>query len=137
MIMAKKYVNSNLYFTVRAKKMLVAALNIGTAFSACAFSFQVDFEKDPMFIVISRALKSINVPTVVLLDKSKKFLSFGYDAEEQYLKIALDEEHHDYYYFCDFKMLLNALQVCFYLILSSRFNFDFYIFGYQRRFHEH
>ncbi|VDI68765.1 Hypothetical predicted protein, partial [Mytilus galloprovincialis] len=114
--MAKKYVNSNLYFAVRAKKMLVAALNIGTAFSACAFSFQVDFEKDPMFIVsntwtcISRALKSINVPTVVLLDKSKKFLSFGYDAEEQYLEIALDEEHHDYYYFCDFKMLLNALQ---------------------------
>lgn len=123
--------------------MLVAALDIGTAFSACAFSFKVDFEKDPMFIAsdiwicISRGFKSINVPTVVLLDKSKKFLSFGYDAEEQYLEIALDEEHHDYYYFCEFKMLLDALQVCFYLILSSRFNFDFHIFGYQRRFHEH
>ncbi|CAG2249591.1 unnamed protein product [Mytilus edulis] len=53
---------------------------------------------------------STTVPTVVLLNKSKSFLAFGYDAEEQYSALALDEEHHDYYYFCGLKMLQHEIK---------------------------
>ncbi|XP_052077326.1 heat shock 70 kDa protein 12B-like [Mytilus californianus] len=103
-------------YSEQKNKMLVAAIDIGTTFSACAYSLQIDFETDSMHIhtntwtSISRALMSIKVPTAVLLDKSQKFLAFGYDAEEQYSELVLDEEHHDYYYFCGFKMLRHELK---------------------------
>ncbi|VDI19949.1 Hypothetical predicted protein, partial [Mytilus galloprovincialis] len=101
---------------IQSKDILVAAIDIETVFSAYAFSFHNDFEKDPMNIIsntwtsVSRPGMSIQVPTVVLLDKSKKFLAFGYDAEEQYLELAIDEEHHDYYYFCGFNMLRHEIK---------------------------
>ncbi|XP_063415310.1 heat shock 70 kDa protein 12B-like [Mytilus trossulus] len=98
----------------KKNKILVAAIDFGTTFSGYAFSFKTDYENDPMKISVnqqwtagSRSLISLKAPTVVLLDKSKKFLAFGYDAEDKYSEAALDEEHLDFYYFRRFKMLLH------------------------------
>ena len=99
-------------------KILVAAIDFGTTFSGYAFSFKTDYEADPMKISTnqqwtagSRSLISLKAPTVVLLDKNRKFVAFGYDAEDKYSEFALDDEHHDYYYFRRFKMLLHETKV--------------------------
>ncbi|XP_076117897.1 heat shock 70 kDa protein 12A-like [Mytilus galloprovincialis] len=98
----------------KKSKILVAAIDFGTTFSGYAFSFKTDYENDPMKISVnqqwtagSRSLISLKAPTVVLLDKSKQFLAFGYDAEDKYSEFALDEVHHNFYYFRRFKMLLH------------------------------
>lgn len=99
-------------------KILVASIDFGTTFSACACSFITDYETNPLNIYVNQTWKysssnylSMRTPTVVLLSKAKKVIAFGYDAALQYSMLALDEEHHDYYYFCMFKMLLQETKV--------------------------
>ncbi|XP_052076103.1 heat shock 70 kDa protein 12B-like [Mytilus californianus] len=94
-------------------KILVAAIDFGTTFSACACSFITAYKKNPLNIWVNHIWKcgstnciSRKVPNAVLFDKSKKFLAFGYHAANKYTQFALDEKQHDYYYFCMFKMLL-------------------------------
>ena len=106
--------------STKKNKILVAAIDFGTTFSGYAFSFKTDYENDPMKISVnqqwtagSRSLISLKAPTVVLLDKSKHFLAFGYDAEDKYSELALDDLHHGYYYFRRFKMLLHETKVIF------------------------
>lgn len=107
---------------IKADEMLVAAIDIGTTLSAYAFSFRgllinnkinISSSTWPTNSRTKNSRPSTTVPTVVLLNKSKSFLAFGYDAEEQYSALALDEEHHDYYYFCGLKMLQHEIKVKF------------------------
>lgn len=42
---------------------------------------------------------------ILLFDKDKKFVSFGYEVENKY-SIMSEEERDEYYYFCWFKMML-------------------------------
>lgn len=98
----------------KADKLLVAAIDFGTTFSGYAFSFKAEYASDPMKISTnqnwtagSRSLISLKAPTVVLLKPNKEFLAFGYEAEDRYSELALDDEHHDYYYFRRFKMILH------------------------------
>jgi hypothetical protein len=44
-----------------------------------------------------------------LLDKEKKFVAFGYDAENQYADLVMDKKHDDYYFFHRFKMNLQNM----------------------------
>ncbi|CAG2191386.1 unnamed protein product [Mytilus edulis] len=94
--------------------LLVAALDFGTTYSGYAFSTRSDFQKDPLIIHTNQAwnaggrqLLSLKTPTVLLLDKNKKFVSFGYEAENQYSDLMMDKEHEDYFYFHRFKMRLH------------------------------
>ncbi|XP_071146599.1 heat shock 70 kDa protein 12B-like [Mytilus edulis] len=93
--------------------LLVAAIDFGTTYSGYAFSTRSDFKKDPLKIHANQAwnaggrqLLSLKTPTVLLLDKDKKFVSFGYEAENQYSDLMMDKEHEDFYYFHRFKMKL-------------------------------
>ena len=49
-----------------------------------------------------------------VVDKEKKLVAFGYDAENQYADLVMDKEHDDYYFFHRFKMNLHNNKV-FYL----------------------
>uniref|UniRef100_A0A8W8L5J3 Heat shock 70 kDa protein 12B n=1 Tax=Magallana gigas TaxID=29159 RepID=A0A8W8L5J3_MAGGI len=68
--------------------------------------------KDPLKISTatwkagSGGLVSLKTPTCILFDSLGKFHSFGYEAEENYSNLALDDEHHDWFYFSRFKMIL-------------------------------
>ena len=46
-----------------------------------------------------------------LFDKSKKFVAFGFEAEDMYSDLTLDQLEGDWYYFRRFKMLLYNSQV--------------------------
>jgi hypothetical protein len=41
----------------------------------------------------------------------KKFVAFGYEAENQYADLVMDNEHDDYYFFHRFKMNLHNNKV--------------------------
>jgi hypothetical protein len=58
-----------------------------------------------------------------LLDKEKKFVAFGYDAENQYADLVMDKKYDDYYFFHGFKMNLHSSKVfqLFKICISSSF----------------
>jgi len=109
---------------------LAVAIHFGTKNSGYAYSFRHDFEDDPLkvstynWISGTGSLATLKTPTTILLDKHKKFHSFGYEAEELYSQLVEDDEHTDWYYFRRFKMLLLEQVVRFYhifYILYSNF----------------
>ncbi|VDI50927.1 Hypothetical predicted protein [Mytilus galloprovincialis] len=94
--------------------LLVAALDFGTTYSGYAFSMRHEFKTDPMKIHANqawnsggRALLSLKTPTCLLLNDKKQFIAFGYDAENQYADIVMDEKQDEYFYFHRFKMNLH------------------------------
>jgi len=56
---------------------------------------------------------SLKTTTCVLFDSNKKFCKFGFEAEDEYSELAMDEKHSDYYFFKRFKMKLFDKMVCY------------------------
>ena len=113
--------------TSKKDKLLVAAIDFGTTFSGYAFSFKHDYKADPLKISVnqnwvagSRSLVSLKAPTCVLLNQKKEFEAFGYDAEDQYSELALDENHFDHYFFKRFKMILHECRVMITWIIKTK-----------------
>lgn len=107
-------------------KMLVAALDFGTTYSGYAFSFKGDYVNDPSKINAnttwttgSKSLFSQKTPTCLLLRPDKTFHSFGFDAEEHYSSLVDMDEHHSWYYFRRFKMLLHNNMVFGYIFFGK------------------
>ncbi|VDI11366.1 Hypothetical predicted protein [Mytilus galloprovincialis] len=93
--------------------LLVAAIDFGTTYSGYAFSTIANFKLDPLKIHANQAwnaggrqLLSLKTPTCLLLNEKKELVSFGFEAENDYAELVLDEKHHDHYYFTRFKMRL-------------------------------
>lgn len=91
--------------------LLVAALDFGTTYSGYAFSMRHEFKTDPLQIHANqgwnsggRASLSLKTPTCLLLDGQKRFIAFGYGAENQYSDIVMDGKQDEYFYFHRFKM---------------------------------
>ncbi|VDI52483.1 Hypothetical predicted protein [Mytilus galloprovincialis] len=94
--------------------LLVAAIDFGTTYSGYAFSMRHEFKTDPLKIHANqawnsggRALLSLKTPTCLLLNDKKELDSFGYEAENKYADIVMDDEQDNYYYFHRFKMNLH------------------------------
>ena len=91
---------------------VVCAIDFGTTFSGYAYSPRVEYQYDPLNITVphwdapSSVQISYKTPTTLLLDKDKKFVAFGYKAENKYAELAEDENDQDYFYIRRFKMLL-------------------------------
>ena len=101
-----------------ADYLLVAAVDLGTTYSGYSFGMVAELEKDPTKIFANQAwvsgqksLLSLKTPTCLLLDKHQQFKSFGYEAENKYTDVMMDEETEDYYYFYRFKMNLHENEV--------------------------
>ncbi|KAL3858892.1 hypothetical protein ACJMK2_009141 [Sinanodonta woodiana] len=94
--------------------VIVAAIDFGTAYSGIAFQFKHEFEKDPTKISAPQTwnggkqnLISYKTPTCLLLDNNEESSSFGYEAEDKYADLSMDEKHTDWYFFRRFKMRLH------------------------------
>ena len=94
-------------------KLIVAAIDLGTANSGWALSFRHEFEKDPKQVYVKNWKSGGNLvtektPTCILIGNDKKSLvAFGYDAENKYKELIAQNRHADYYYCTKFKMALN------------------------------
>ncbi|XP_052779373.1 heat shock 70 kDa protein 12B-like [Mya arenaria] len=91
--------------------LLVASIDFGTTYSGWAFSFRHEFESDPTKVSAKNwsggQLVSQKGPTCVLIRPDGKTLEeFGYEAENKYAELAIDECHKQWYYFRRFKMKL-------------------------------
>ncbi|XP_060595953.1 heat shock 70 kDa protein 12B-like [Ruditapes philippinarum] len=88
--------------------LLVAAFDFGTTYSGYAFSFRSD---KPTDIRASQDWSGYPVPsktaTSVLLNPSKEFDSFGFEAENKYLGLTEDDDHQGWLLFRRFKMILH------------------------------
>ncbi|KAK3102512.1 hypothetical protein FSP39_011886 [Pinctada imbricata] len=93
-------------------KLLVAAIDFGTAYSGYAFSMRTDFKNNPLKMEINSwsgegiEMLSFKTPSSILLKSDKTFHSFGYVAEEKYAELASQNKHSDWYYITKFKMKL-------------------------------
>ncbi|XP_076071446.1 heat shock 70 kDa protein 12A-like [Mytilus galloprovincialis] len=95
--------------------IFVVAIDFGTTYSGYAFASKQDFANDPPKYSTSAwqgsRLLSLKAPTAVLLNGNKELVAFGYDAENQFSELLSNDEHEDYYYFHQFKMLLHNQRV--------------------------
>lgn len=96
---------------------LVAAIDLGTTYSSFAFGMVDDLKHDPMKIIANEGLwfaqknlLSLRTPMCLLLDRNQQFISFGYEAENQYYNMIY-EEQENFYFFYRFKMNLNKNKV--------------------------
>lgn len=93
-------------------KLLVAAIDFGTAYSGYAFSLRSDYRLDPLKIEpnhwtgYSSQTMSPKAPSSVLLNLDKTFKSFGYTAEEEYSSLVENGQHQEWYFFTKIKMRL-------------------------------
>ncbi|XP_048777351.2 heat shock 70 kDa protein 12A-like isoform X1 [Ostrea edulis] len=95
----------------KCSKLVVAAIDIGTAYSGYAFSFQSTWNKvmTPFWQV--RQSITNKTPTCLLLRKDYSVVLFGYEAEDEYSYIKEDNKHEDYYFFQGFKVILHEESV--------------------------
>lgn len=86
--------------------LIVAALHFGNTQSGVCFSFSSEFKSDPRKIHSNSywncGKSSLKTPTCVLLDKDKELNSFGYEAENTYSELCMDEKQDEYYFFRGF-----------------------------------
>jgi len=94
--------------------LLVAAIDFGTTFSGYAYSSK----NDPMkiktnvgWIAGTEKLMSFKTPTCVLLNPSKEFDSFGFEAENKFVNLAEDKKNEGWMLFQKFKMILHNKEV--------------------------
>ena len=85
-------------------KLVVIAIDFGTAFSGYAFAF--NDEKKQIYMNKNwgarQGFQSYKTSTCVLLDENGDFKSFGYDAESEFV-----DNQDDYHLFRHFKMVLH------------------------------
>ena len=95
--------------SVKGGNLVVAAIDFGTTYSGLAFSFKHDpFKRMFTYMLGYVSEMPDKAPTYALFDGEGNFHSFGYEAEEKYGELALDEDENldDWYYFERFKMKL-------------------------------
>ncbi|XP_052786827.1 heat shock 70 kDa protein 12B-like isoform X2 [Mya arenaria] len=90
-----------------SKKLIVAAIDIGTSYSGYAYSSIDDFTFNPLKITTSTGQFMYKAPTKILLTPDQAFYAFGFEAENKYVSLAEEEQHKDWFYFEDIKMQLN------------------------------
>lgn len=101
--------------------IIVAAIDFCTTFSGYAVSFLHGYKRDPLKILANTwtagvgNLVSLKTSTCVLFYSTQQFHSFGYEVEEMYSNLALDNEHHDWYYIRRFKLILYSKTVCIFM----------------------
>lgn len=84
---------------------MVAAVDFGTTYSGYSFSMRADWEDNPLKIsnpiwrAGSRQFVSEKTPTCLLLNSNREFVAFGFEAENKWIDLLLDNEHKEHYYF--------------------------------------
>jgi len=104
--------------------IMVAAIDFGTSYSGYAFSTRHCFRIDKLDIKANQVwnagtkqLVSLKTPTCILLKENKEFVSFGYEAENEYAGIVTEQKEKKYFFFQNFKMMLYHCEVSMYVQL--------------------
>lgn len=91
---------------------VVGAIDFGTTYSGWAFLFEDGFKNEPTNPFVrhwpcGRHMVE-KTPTCILVNPDGiTAAAYGYDAENQYIKLAERGEHEEFYFFKQFKMKLS------------------------------
>lgn len=94
--------------------VVVAAIDFGTTYSGYATWLRNDPTKiriNKGWIAGSEQLISFKTPTCILVNRRKKFHSFGYEAENKYADLLEDGNEQRWMFFRRFKMILHSREV--------------------------
>jgi len=94
--------------------LLSAAIDFGTTFSGYAYSFKhapLKIYTNSGWVAGTEKLISYKTPTCVLVNPSKEFDSFGFEAENKYVDLADEQNHYNWLLFRCFKMILHREEV--------------------------
>ncbi|XP_052796428.1 heat shock 70 kDa protein 12A-like isoform X2 [Mya arenaria] len=98
----------------RANDTLVtAAIDFGTTYTGYAFSFNHDYQTDPLKIHanewrnVDQGQMHCKTPTCLLLNEDRSLHSFGHEAKHHYKEYCLDQKEDKVYFFWNFKMTLH------------------------------
>lgn len=103
----------------------VVVLDFGATYSGYAFSSKSDFETDQQEIQFNRvwnagsaALLSMKTPTCILLNSERKLMGVGFEAENEFAELCVDDEQHEYYFFSgfDIKKVFQSYRIIIYYI---------------------
>lgn len=86
----------------------IVAIDFGTAYSGYAYSMTSrEQESDPILKHWGEnvGLDTPKTPTCILFDEKKKFISFGYEAKDAYLRLDSEDSKKKFFFDC-FKMSL-------------------------------
>ncbi|XP_071128830.1 heat shock 70 kDa protein 12A-like isoform X2 [Mytilus edulis] len=101
---------AKLLFSQSCRKnfQVVAAIDFGSSYTCCAFSFKSEYKKDPLDIHVVTIDESHKEPTILLLNQEGQFDSFGSKAEEKLTQLQQEDPDgaNDWYLFRNFKMQL-------------------------------
>lgn len=95
-----------------SKRLVVAAIDLGSHGSGYAYSFLHDFEANPinvyspMWSPENGGESTIKTPSALVMDSNKKFVAFGHEAEDKYNTICEQNEQNAWYHLHRFKMKL-------------------------------
>jgi hypothetical protein len=109
----------------RKDGLLVVGIDFGTTYSGYAFSFNFEYERNPLSIsckqYILHSLVESKTTTAVLFDKRQQFDSFGFEAECKYAEQLGSEDNDNWYFFRHFKTSLYNKKVILlpYLLMKS------------------
>lgn len=98
--------------------LLVAAIDFGTTYSGCAFSFYDEFKKDPTksfvknWIDPNSSMMYCKTSTCILFNEEKEFNEFGFAAEAKYLDLMLENDHHNCQKTKKFSLKMNMEILC-------------------------
>ena len=87
-------------------KLVSVAIDFGTTYSGYAFSFRHDKASIKTFLWKEGNYESIKTPTCVLFDSTKRFHSFGLEAEDKYAELCSLGQSGSCYFFRQFKLSL-------------------------------
>lgn len=92
------------------ERIVVAAIDFGTTYSGYVFSLGGDetkFYSPQSWPARHGQSVSLKTPTSLLLNPNQTFNSFGYEAEDRFAELAIEEKQSEYYFFQKFKMNLH------------------------------
>jgi len=97
--------------TEEDKYDVVVAIDFGTSFSGFAFSFNHRDGSEDIYMNRSwgsaQGYSTLKTPTCILLNPSKEFFKFGFEAAEKYAELE-DANEKSFYCFDRFKMMLHG-----------------------------
>lgn len=117
----------------KSTKLIVASIDIGTTHSGYAFSMRNDWGKVYTSKWFGGSLVSSKAPTCLLLKDDFTKSYFGYEAEDRYADLTSDENHHNYYFFQRFKMIIHGESVSpLSSLYPSLYFWDYILFFFQK-----
>lgn len=104
--------------------ILVCAIDIGSTYSGYAYAEVKDVSEVILSEWNTHLHVSYKTSTSLLLDRSNKFVAFGYEADSKYAELVEDGHQVDYFY-C-YRALLDLrreVHLKYYSFLKSEFEF--------------